>query len=326
MNTSTPEFILHIAQQLASLPTGMINRDSAEEAAEPPHFEWIHVCALHADTPAWLRTEYGLDSVVVKAMTAAETRPRILVRSDVIMVILRAMNMHAGADPEDMISLRIWLCDQRVVSARRRDIVSVEEVVEMIGDGDGPESPGDFLTTIARHMFARMQPVLEELEETLSRAEEQFVLDDMAEIAKVMAVVRKRTTIFTRHVVPQRTVLEGLLTANVEWLSPTHKEVLNECLDQVIRYVEELHEIRDRAQILNSELDNAEVRRLNRFTYMFSVVATIFLPLGFLTGLMGINMGGIPGVDSSDAFWWFAGTCAVLGSLQVVIFKKLKWF
>ena len=281
----------------------MINMDSAEEAAEPPIFEWIHVCALHADTPAWLRTEYGLDSVVVKAMTAAETRPRILVRSDGIMIILRAMNMHAGADPEDMISLRIWLGDQCVISARRRDILAVEEVVEVIGEGDGPESSGDFLMTIAGHMFARMQPVLEELEETLSRAEEQFALGDVDEITKVMAVVRKRTTIFTRHVVPQRAVLEGLLNANVDWLSPTHKEVLNESLDQVIRYVEELHEIRDRAQILNSELDNAEARRLNEFTYMFSVVATIFLPLGFLTGLMGINMGGMPGEDSTEAFW-----------------------
>ena len=102
--------------------------------------------------------------------------------------------------------------------------------------------------------------------------------------------------------------------------------MLNEALDRVTRFTEELHEIRDRAQILNSELNNAEAQRLNKITYMFSVVATIFLPLGFLTGLMGINIGGIPGVNQGDAFWWFAGACVVLGSVQVFIFKKLKWF
>jgi zinc transporter len=55
-------------------------------------------------------------------------------------------------------------------------------------------------------------------------------------------------------------------------------------------------------------------------------VATIFLPLGYLTVSMGNKIGGIPGVDLGDAFRLFTWVSVVLGSVQVFIFKKLKWF
>ena len=60
--------------------------------------------------------------------------------------------------------------------------------------------------------------------------------------------------------------------------------------------------------------------------YILSVIAAIFLPLGFLTGLLGINVGGIPGDQSPYAFAIFCGILSVLVILQILIFRKLKWF
>jgi|TARA_B110000503_G_C7116593_1_gene400641 zinc transporter len=60
--------------------------------------------------------------------------------------------------------------------------------------------------------------------------------------------------------------------------------------------------------------------------YVLSVISAIFLPLGFLTGLFGINIGGIPGVEDPNAFWVFSGILVVIVSLQIWIFKKLGWF
>jgi zinc transporter len=56
------------------------------------------------------------------------------------------------------------------------------------------------------------------------------------------------------------------------------------------------------------------------------VIAAIFLPLGFLTGLLGINLGGMPGAENPDAFWVFSGLLVAVVSLQIWIFKKLDWF
>ncbi|MGB2009788.1 MAG: CorA family divalent cation transporter, partial [Cycloclasticus pugetii] len=88
----------------------------------------------------------------------------------------------------------------------------------------------------------------------------------------------------------------------------------------------DLDTIRERAQIVKDELVTGLSDRLNKNMYMLSVVAAIFLPLGFLTGLLGINVGGIPGANNEAAFWIFMGILALIILAQVWLFKKLKWF
>jgi zinc transporter len=288
-------------------------------------YAWLHMCAFENSTRDYFENHAALDPIIIDAMLARETRPRALIKDDGALIILRAMNLHEGEDPEDMISIRIWIDSNRIITTRRRDIKAIDDIVEFIQNDDGPVAPGNFLTMITDRLFERMEPFFIDLEDRISKAEELLASgeDDVAEDA---SMVRKRTAIFTRYVIPQKKVLETLLSCNQPWLTEEHKEHLAESLDRVTRYVEELHELRERSQILNDELNNAHGRRLNDITYIFSVAATVFLPLSFLTGLLGVNVGGIPGIDNSNGFWVFTGLCIAIIIAQVALFKKLKWF
>ena len=289
-------------------------------------FTWLHMCAMHDETRKFLENHTKLDPIIIDAMLAEQTRPRTLVKEDGILIVLRAMNLNEDQDPDDMISIRIWIDGEKVITTRRRDIRAIDDIVGFIRAGKGPTIPCEFLTMITDRLFERMEPFLIELEDRVSDAEELVAAGHSMDMTNDASLVRKRTTIFTRHIAPQRVVLETLLKARSGWLSEESKEHLVESLDRVTRYVEELHELRDRSQILNEEINSAHGRRLNDITYIFSVAATIFLPLSFLTGLMGINIGGMPGVDSDKAFWLFAGLCAGIIGMQVALFKKLRWF
>lgn len=96
--------------------------------------------------------------------------------------------------------------------------------------------------------------------------------------------------------------------------------------DRVIRYTEDLDSVRDRAVVTQKELVNRLSEQMNMRMYVLSLVAAIFLPLGFFTGLLGINVGGIPGAENHYAFFIFILMLVVLVILQIVIFKKKKWF
>lgn len=56
--------------------------------------------------------------------------------------------------------------------------------------------------------------------------------------------------------------------------------------------------------------------------YVLSLVAAIFLPLGLLTGLLGINVGGIPGTESPWAFT--VVTCGLVALGLVAAFRRLR--
>jgi len=60
--------------------------------------------------------------------------------------------------------------------------------------------------------------------------------------------------------------------------------------------------------------------------YGLSIMATIFLPLGFLTGFFGINVGGIPGTENNLAFTFFVGTLVIIGLGLFFFLKRKRWF
>ena len=110
------------------------------------------------------------------------------------------------------------------------------------------------------------------------------------------------------------------------WLNELHKRRLQESLDRLLRYIEEIDTIRERAQIEKDELTNALSDKMKKNLYLLSVIAAVFLPLGFLTGLLGINVGGVPGVDDPSAFWIFSGFLSLVVALQILLFKRWEWF
>jgi zinc transporter len=100
---------------------------------------------------------------------------------------------------------------------------------------------------------------------------------------------------------------------------------LNEQVDRVTRYMEDLDMIRERAFVLQDELYSQLSDRMNRIVYMLTVITGIFLPISFLTGLFGVNIGGMPGVESSEAFFFFVFGMAGLVIVELLIFRFLKW-
>lgn len=287
---------------------------------------WLHVHAGCKESKLWVENHAGLDQVVVDALFARETRPRILLRPHGALIVLRAMNLNDRADPEDMISIRIWIDQQRIITVRKRDIKAIKDIREYIRQGSGPTTTADFLTAITNRVFSRMEPHIEALEDIIAQMEELVADNVDSDVLDEIGNSRKQAAIYKRYITPQKNVIETLINRPFTWLHEKHLQQLTENLDRLNRYTEELAELRDRSQILSEEIRTIHAEKLSTFTYLFSVVATIFLPMGFLTGLMGINIGGMPGIDSGNAFWIFLLMCVLLGIAQIAIFKRLKWF
>ena len=324
---SSDSGIIHACKINGDGTATMLEGQSISDTAQSVDLAWVHLDMNCPTARDWILSEVDyLDDIIVDALLADETRPRILEHQDGYLLILKGINFNANADPEDMIAIRLWIDAHRIISVQRRQLKTIGDVLQMLKDDEGPKDSGDFIALLASRLFERMEPVLTELDDRTDDIEEKIIENPDVQERFEISQLRKEAIHFKRHILPQRDVLKTLKSSEMPWLGNHNKRILQESLDRAIRYVEDLDAIRERAQVIKDELVNVLSDKMNRNMYVLSVIAAIFLPLGFLTGLLGINVGGIPGAENPAAFWIFIMMMTVIVGLQIYIFKKLKWF
>jgi zinc transporter len=288
---------------------------------------WVHVDRASERAKSYLLNESGLDPLVAENLLAEETRPRAIEIEGNLLVSLRGVNLNPNADPDDMVSLRLWLTPERIVSARHRRVMAINDIRERIDKGHGPENTGDFLVEAAGKLVERMSPVIESLDETEDDIEDGVVLGEHKDTRARLAALRRETIGLRRYLAPQREAMTRILGEPISWLDARHKARLREISDRTLRYVEDLDAIRERAAVIQDEVANRVSEEINKNMYMLAIVATVLLPLGFVTGLLGINVDGMPGSkDTPWAFWMVTGVLGAFVAIEIYIMRKLKWF
>ncbi|UJQ94374.1 zinc transporter ZntB [Mariluticola halotolerans] len=283
-------------------------------------FSWVHLHGMDAKAVAWLH-QCGVNPDVVAALTAEETRPRCTVHGAGAVLNLRGVNLNPGAEPEDMISIRLWIEDKRVISVWMRPLEAVQDVIDGIERNNGPVTVGDLVARLALRLADRAEPVVAMLNEQIDDLEEQ-VLDDVVSVhRRALADVRRMSIVLRRYMFPQRDALTTLEIEDLAWLGDRERSRLREAAERVTRLGEELDTIRDRAQIVHDQIMDTRAENMNRQMLVLTVVAAVFLPLGLLTGLLGINVGGVPGADQPYAFWVVCVILVVLGVAQALFFR-----
>ena len=287
-------------------------------------FVWAHVNFGTAAGRAWIDAS-GLDPVAAASLVAEETRPRCAVDGDLILMNLRGMNLNPGAEPEDMVSLRLVAGRGMLVTSLRRNLIAIDDVMAGLKSGRAPASPGDLLSRIAIRLADRAEPVVGEMMDQMDDLEDAADAELTSELRARLADLRSAALKIRRFMLPQREALTTLDVEDPDWMSRHDKSRLREATERVTRLGEELDAIRDRAQVVRDSIADRRAEMMNQRMMLLAVVTAIFLPLGLITGLLGINVGGIPGQNSHVAFWVVAGTLVVLAGGLLLLFWRLAW-
>ena len=287
---------------------------------------WVHLDFTDSRVQNWLLHESALDEIVADALIADETRPRCEHIGDGMLISLRGVNSNPGADPEDMVSIRIFSDGQRIISTRRRRLLTIKDIAEALESGKGPDSVGALITMLADRLVERMATVLSDLDDRIDELEEEVLSGAGHELQHDLLDLRREILKLRRYLSPQRDALHLLQGSKHSWLSDDDRMLIREANNKVIRYLEDLDSARDRASVTHEALGNRLAEQMNARMYVLSMVAALFLPLGFLTGLLGINVGGIPLAEDPHGFAAIVVLLVVLVAAQVFIFVRKKWF
>ncbi|QZD87322.1 zinc transporter ZntB [Qipengyuania psychrotolerans] len=291
----------------------------------PGEVLWLHLCRNREGVQKWLEAELQMPEPTAELLTSDANRPRAFRDGETLVATLRGINFNPGAQPEDMISMQLWCDGDRLITLRRHPMQTPREVMAMLDRGHGPSDAGATITLLAELLITRMSQSIVDMNHVLDDLEDEDPEKDPEGMLGRISTIRRNCLSLKRHMAPQHEALEQISRDSPDWFEEEDRREIAESIARLRRYLDDIDISKESAVVLQDELRARSLASSEHATYMLTIVAGIFLPLGFLTGLLGINVGGMPGMEDPDAFWLVVGLCLVLFVALIVTFRRLRW-
>ncbi|MBT8150047.1 MAG: zinc transporter ZntB [Gammaproteobacteria bacterium] len=242
-----------------SIPSG--------DPGAPGAQHWYHIDYSFSNAEQWLH-DTGLEKRIIEAMVRSDTRPRALVTERGALIMLRGINRNPGAEPDDMVSLRIWIEKDRVITVRQRRLMAVQAVREELVLGAGPHGTQEVVTRVVELLADRIAEFVDELEDRVDEFEGAVQGSTNLESRAEVSALRRQVASVRRYLAPQRDALEALYRNSAGMLDSRHAFEIREMSDRITRYVEDLDLVRERILVVQEEMSNAIAQQQNARTYV----------------------------------------------------------
>lgn len=304
---------------------GPVRALSPEEAAaySGPGFVWVHID--DEDSPSLsLLDGQGIPEVAANALVATETRPRCDSLDEGAILNLRGLSAAGVESADRLVSIRMWVRGGKVNSLTRRPLSATARVVAKMKAGL-LHDPGDLVAAYARAISAELDPQVADLGDQLDDCESALTGSNLYRLRGAITSVRSEAIAYRRFVAPDRDALQTLAQLDFAWIAEEDRLHIREAADRFARMAEELEAVRERSALLHEQLTDLRAEEIDQRSLLISVVAFIFLPLTFITGLLGMNVAGIPYAHEPWAFWGVVGVCVVIGVAVLAWFARRHW-
>ena len=215
-------------------------------------YRWLHFDLNDPAFETWVRS--NLPSPAAEALAQSETRPRCDGLPGGLILNLRGVNLNAGADAEDMVSIRLWVTDGLIISARRSKIFAVDAIRKDIDEGHASKSVSGFLAALAFGLTMRIEGVSLTCVELADEIED-LAFDPAAPPPFDLPKLRQRIIKLRRFLRPQSEALR-VVGAGVIWpLDDVSRDYLRDTINRNQRTVEELDATTDRLAAIQDHED-----------------------------------------------------------------------
>lgn len=280
---------------------------------------WIHMNRSAPRVQRWLTGNARVPEQAAEMLLAEDPRPKFVHfagdehHPEGFVLILRGVNLNPNADPENMVAIRLWVDEHRVISLRRRKLMAEDVLNQAFRSGTGPVNSADLISHLTNAMMDRIDAVVDELEGELDEAEERLEEAALQGVRSQIGEIRRSAIKLKRYLAPQR---DTMIRAGAEWPAWINKRDrlrLRARGERIARVVEDIDELITRAGFAHDELHARFTERMNRSNVGLTIVATIFLPMGLVASMWGMNTGNLPFTEGGGGFWIVSAIIGLVG-------------
>ena len=286
---------------------------------------WLHMLRTCPGVQEWLESHLHVPEPTAEMLVSDQTRPRAFREDDAMVATLRDINFNAGAEPEDMISMQLWSDGKIIVTLRRDPQQSPGEIRKLLESGKGPTDAGAMVTQTVELLIDHLGRCIVDINTMIDELEEDGPSRSVNQRARDIAAIRRDCLALQRHMSPQHEALEMMGRDAPPWFEQHDRREMTDSVVRLRRLIDDINIRKESAVVLQDELRARGVAISQEATYKLGVMAGVFLPLTFFTGLLGSNVAGIPFADQPWAFWGVVGACALITAIILAVFWRLRW-
>ncbi len=301
-----------------------LDRDAIGELRERGEFFWLDLHSTAQEDVMALGELFGFNDLALEDSVEFGQRPKLDEYDDHVLIV------YYGVDAEELVEVHCYVTGELIVTLRHGHCSTLTAAHERLAKVDA-RSEEEAVYRVLDSLTDSYYPALESISERLDDLEEEAATSRSPDIRRRIFDERKRL-VRLRHVIgPERDMFTGA--------GGTIDRIPGLDVDTAHDYFRDIHDhlmqlmgmIEANREVLVGALDlhaNAINERDNQVNKQLTLIATIFLPLTFVTGFFGQNFGWmVDGVSTELDFLVFGvGTMVVSFAVLVVYFVRSGFF
>ena len=279
---------------------------------------WIHLNLADTRAQRWLEQRAQLPAPAAAFMVSPDPRIHAQLMPHALVAVLGDLHHDFRGDPENFGVLRVYLDGQRIITARRHPLKSSDLLRRQLNQGGvDVSSPFGVFERLVRCLAETFGSVVAQLADATDDAEDLILAGRYHEQGQALGRIRRTLVRLRRHLNANRATLAtiGTLVGDPEVIQPQRLRQAAERLDAV---AQDLELVQERARLLQEEIAGRVGEATNRNLFWLSIVTTVLLPITLITGVFGMNVGGLPLLQSSSGFWWVMAL--IVGAVGAILF------
>ena len=298
--------------QAHAMTSGDVESLLAQTAPPEPGFLWLHVNLSHSSCEKWLKRYAGLSAIFHETLHEGTRSTRIEYADDSLIAVINDVLFDFAYDASDISTLYLHVGPQLVVSARSKPLRSVDRLRAAVKRGLVLESPVDLLVHLLRDQADVLTQIVRDIADKVDGVEDRLLANRLERNRTSLGAWRRLLVRLQRLMAPEPAALFRLLNRPPDWVREPDLLDLRQSTEEFSTVLQETASLQERIKLLQEEIAGQINEQNNRSLFVLTVVSVLVLPINIISGLFGMNVGGIPLADAHGGFWAVVALVATL--------------
>jgi len=285
---------------------------------------WIHLNLLDNRVRQYLAERANLDDEGRDLLLESDARVRVQTFPGGFAIVLSDLHHDFQRDPEDFGTLRIYVDARRIITCRKHRVRSVDRVRRKLQAGAMGATPLDFFEELLDEIVAGFAATAMDLSEWVEDAEDKVLVGRATDQGSDLGAMRRLLARLRRNLSANRTALVPLSHRIGDLCDADQRQRLREVIERLDAVAQDMELVTERARLLQEEIASRLNEATNRNLYVLSIVTTALLPITLVTGVFGMNVGGLPFLSSDHGFAWVMVVMALTIAATMVFLRRTK--